>query len=394
MEWAVLFLLLPVAAFSGWLIGRNKSNSREQHACRDLNANYLKGLNYLLNEQSDKALAVFVQMLEVDSDTVETHFTLGNLFLRRGEVDRAIRIHQNLMARPTLTRLQRQQTLFELGKDYLRAGLLDRAESLFIQVADNPELAPSALKHLLEVYQLEKEWRKAIQTARGLKSSSEFSGLQPMIAHYLCEEAEEALRNQHHREAMKLVKEAIGEDINCVRATLLEAQMEFAVHNYKKTIAVLQRVETQDAGFISETYPLLLECHRGLGSEDVLIAYLEKQIKDNKGGDSAILLHTELVDNQLGHAVAIDSLMHSLNAHPTLPVMKKLLEIKLRIPSVSDASDIALINNLVASRLARRHTYLCRNCGFSARTLHWQCPTCKTWNSVKPMEGGEGDYRL
>ncbi len=391
MEWPLLFLLLPIAAFSGWLVGRSKGESKEQHACDDLNAGYLKGLNYLLNEQSDKAIEVFVQMLEVDSETVETHFALGNLFLRRGEVDRAIRIHQNLIARPTLTRLQRQQALFELGKDYLRAGLLDRAESLFIQVSDNPELAAWALKYLLEVYLLEKEWRKAISAARGLKKHKEIESLQPMIAHFLCEEAEEELRNKHDKEALKLIKEALHEDANCVRATLLQAKIEMAFRHFTKAITTLHNAERQDTGFISEIYPLLQECHRQLGNVDELISFLDRQIHEKKGGDEALLLHAELVENQQGVAVAITSLMRYLKDRPSLLVMKKLLELKLRGQPADDSIDLVFIDNLIATSLAGRHTYQCRNCGFSARTLHWQCPTCKSWNTVKPLLGINGE---
>ncbi|HEY0720579.1 MAG TPA: lipopolysaccharide assembly protein LapB [Gammaproteobacteria bacterium] len=391
MDWSLLFLLLPVAAFSGWLIGRNKSDRREQHACDGLNAGYLKGLNYLLNEQSDKALEVFIQMLEVDSETIETHFALGNLFLRRGEVDRAIRIHQNLIARPTLTRLQRQQALFELGKDYLRAGLLDRAESLFIQVSDNVELAPLALTHLLEVYQLEKEWRKAIEAARGLKKNPEHESLQARIAHFLCEEAEEALRNKRDKEATRLVKEALEEDSNCVRATLLQARMEMAVQDFEKAINTLMRVEKQDAEFIPEICPLLRECHQHMGNTDELISFLGRLINDQKGGEGAVLLHAELVENKQGRAMAMAFLMDYLKEHPSLRVMKKLVEFKLSGQPQDDNADLVLVDNLIATRLAGRHLYQCRNCGFSARTLHWQCPTCKSWNSVKPMQGVDGE---
>ena len=127
----LLWLLLPVAALSGWWVASRRSLARSYgRRATDFSSDYFEGLNYLLNEQPDKAIEVFIRMVEVDSETVDTHFALGNLFRRRGEVDRAIRIHQNLIARPTLSREQRTQALFELGADYMRAGVFDRAESL------------------------------------------------------------------------------------------------------------------------------------------------------------------------------------------------------------------------------------------------------------------------
>lgn len=389
MEWALLFLLLPVAALSGWLIG-HKGISEEHRASGDFNAGYFKGLNYLLNEQSDKAIEVFIQMLEVDSDTVETHFALGNLFLRRGEVDRAIRIHQNLIARPTLTRLQRQQALFELGKDYLRAGLLDRAESLFIQAADNSELAPLALRNLLDVYQQEKEWQKAIDVALKLKSK-ERSEMGPMIAHLLCEKAEEALCHNRGSEAMHLVRMALDEDKDCVRATLLEAQMEMNRHDYRKAIRVLHHVEDQDPGYLQEILRPLHECHRNLASEDGLLTYLDRLIKQQKGGSSFVLLYSELLADKSGLDEAISVLMSYLAEHPSLHVMKKVIEWKIQRHDIDESSDLARLNRVISTRLDHKPAYLCRNCGFTSRTLNWQCPTCKQWNTVKPLQALEGE---
>lgn len=391
MEWALFFLLLPVAALSGWLIGRSKNDRREGQACADLNVGYLKGLNYLLNEQSDKAIEVFVQMLEVDSETVETHFALGNLFLRRGEVDRAIRIHQNLIARPTLTQLQRQQALFELGKDYLRAGLLDRAESLFIQASDNHELAPLALKHLLEVYQLEKEWHKAIEIAHRLHKGGRYPELQPMIAHFMCEVAEDALRNKHDSEALKLLRAALDEDPCCVRATLLEAQIEMAHQRFHKVISVLQRIEKQDAAYLSESYSLLRECHKQLGSDDELLSFLARLINERIGGYRAVLFHAQIQNERQGSSAAIASIMCYLKETPSLQVMKKLLEMKLQNQPAVESADLVFIDNLIGSHLMGKASYQCRNCGFLTRSIQWQCPTCKAWNSVRPILGIEGE---
>jgi lipopolysaccharide biosynthesis regulator YciM len=161
----LLLLLLPVAAASGWIAARRSQRQERGKCVNDTSPVYFRGLNHLLNEEPDKAIDAFVEMLEVDSDTVETHLALGNLFRRRGEVERAIRIHQNLIARPALTREQRAQALLELGQDYMRAGLLDRAENLFRELKDTRLHVRQALKNLLVIYEKERDWQACLDTA-------------------------------------------------------------------------------------------------------------------------------------------------------------------------------------------------------------------------------------
>ena len=182
-EVGLFWLLLPLAAGASWWAAR-RGIARVSGAQVDrLRSTYFRGLNYLLNEQPDKAIEVFLQIAEVDSNTIETHLALGNLFRRRGEVDRAIRVHQNLVARPTLNAEQKTSALLELGEDYMRAGLLDRAETLFTDLVGIDARAPSALRHLISIYQQERDWHKAIDHARRLEQATgESQGR--MIAQY------------------------------------------------------------------------------------------------------------------------------------------------------------------------------------------------------------------
>ena len=168
----VLAMLLPVAALSGWILGRRNSERSRRAGVSELSSSYFRGLNYLLNEQPDKAIEVFLKLAEFNRDTVETHLALGNLFRRRGEVDRAIRVHQHLIARPNLSNEEKTIALLELGEDYMRAGLLDRAETLFTDLVAMDAQVPSALKHLISIYQHEKDWDKAIDHARRIEKIS------------------------------------------------------------------------------------------------------------------------------------------------------------------------------------------------------------------------------
>jgi lipopolysaccharide biosynthesis regulator YciM len=239
-EMNLLWLLLPVAALSGWLIGQRRINQKDGSSSSSIYPEYFKGLNYVLNEQPDKAIEVFIKMLEVDSETVETHLALGNLFRRRGEVDRAIRIHQNLIARPSLDREQRANALLELGMDYMRSGLLDRAEALFLELIESNLHLNDSCTELLDIYQQEKDWENAIKIARKLEIiSGEKSN--SIIAQFYCECADSALIDGNMRVAKDSIRQAISIYPKCVRASLIEGKMYQKIGKEKLAI-LLQKL--------------------------------------------------------------------------------------------------------------------------------------------------------
>jgi lipopolysaccharide biosynthesis regulator YciM len=274
--------LLPVAAFSGWLIGRRSSSNKKNSVRFDLPSNYLKGLNYLLNEQQDKAIELFISMLDVDNDTVETHLALGSLFRRRGEVDRAIRIHQNLIARPTLSQLQRAQALSELGQDYMRAGLLDRAETLFSELVDKEPHSEAALQQLLDIYQQEKDWNKAIQISHLLENRTGQSR-RAIVAQYYCETADELYRHGEPAKALKFIKKAMNEDVNCARASILEGTIEQEAGNIKAAIKAFHRIEHQDPELLPEVIQPLTDCYRHIGKIESMVTFLRQNIARHGG---------------------------------------------------------------------------------------------------------------
>ncbi|MFP5345022.1 MAG: lipopolysaccharide assembly protein LapB, partial [Gammaproteobacteria bacterium] len=278
--WTLLLLLLPVAAASGWWLAK-RDDKRRTRSGFEFSSHYFKGLNYLLNEQPDKAIEVFIRMVEVDSETVETHLALGSLFRRRGEVERAIRIHQNLIARPTLSLQQRSQALLELGQDYLRAGLLDRAESLFQELIEKNEHVGNALHLLLDIYQQEKDWRQAIASAKKLQTlfGEDTRG---MVAQYYCELAEQALAGADDRQAEQYLRQALDTDENSVRASLIEADMARRAGDYKAALRALERVEQQDSDFLPEIIEPLRDCYSRLGREADMVDYLRRLSSQHK----------------------------------------------------------------------------------------------------------------
>jgi lipopolysaccharide biosynthesis regulator YciM len=386
LQW--LLLLLPVAAASGWWVARRQAR-REERNGSDLSSNYFKGLNYLLNEQPDKAIEVFIRMLEVDSETVETHLALGNLFRRRGEVDRAIRIHQNLIARPTLNRQQRTQALLELGQDYMRAGLLDRAETLFQELIDMNDHTEPALRHLIDIYQQEKEWDKAIVAIQKLEL---LTGIfkAPVIAHYHCELAEQALHSGNPDLARRNAKHALECDRNCVRASLLLAGMEMGEGEYSAALRDLKNVQHQDADYLPEIIAPLLKCYNRLGMSEEIVEYLRHMLQKHNS-ITLMLTLAELLREQHGDQEAALFITEQLRKKPSVRGLDRLIELNLTLFEGDARENLLILKDLIAKLLEGKPIYKCNNCGFTGKAMHWQCPGCKNWSSVKPIQGVEGE---
>ena len=385
----LICLLLPLAFYSGWWIARKNEYRKSPEAVTAMNPDYFKGLNYVLNEQPDKAIEVFIKMLEVDSETIETHLALGNLFRRRGEVDRAIRIHQNLIARPNLDKDQRSLALLELGMDYMRSGLLDRAEGLFKQLMNMNAHVTMASRQLLSIYQQEKDWVNAIVYARRLEAISA-DGFDPVIAQYYCELTSEYLSNGDVKAARENLRKALNRDPRCVRASILEAEMLQTQSKYKSALKAYKRVEKQDVEYISEVIEPMLSCYRNLGQMHEAKEYLSDILR-KYGGISCLLSLTELIIEEQGEEEGLKFISMQLSKRPTVKGVDKLLEYVMAKADGEIRDNLCTIKELTAKLLVNRSFYRCHQCGFDAKLLHWHCPSCKNWGSIKPIYGVEGE---
>jgi lipopolysaccharide assembly protein B len=385
-----LWFLLPLAAVSGWLIGRFGNRRRESAAAaEDLRSNYFKGINYLLNEQPDKAIEAFIKVLEVDSETVETHLALGNLYRRRGEVDRAIRIHQNLIARPSLESEQRSEALLELGHDYLSAGLLDRAENLLEELADSSEYRVQALRQLIDIYEQEKDWNKAIASARLLEKATG-NELGPVIAHYQCELAGQFRESGDTDAALDMLKKALATHARCVRASILEGEILSELEEHDRALRAYQRIEEQDADYVPEAIERIQQCYRALNRPGEMDRYL-RGLMDHYGWITPMLALADLTREREGAQGAIAFISDHLRRRTSVRGLDRLLELELEHAEGGDGAYISILKDLTAELLSDRPVYKCLHCGFPAKLLHWQCPSCKHWNTIKPIQGVEGE---
>ena len=375
-------LLLPVAAATGWYLARRVAR-RQTGTQPGVNVDYLHGLNHLVNDDADKAIQAFTRLLEVDHDTVEIHLALGNLFRRQGEVDRALRIHQNLVARPNLDDQQRSHARFELARDYLRAGMLDRAEDLLREISGQPAFREQALSGLVSIYEQERDWLQALTTTRELEAVRGHS-LRPVIAQYLCELADLERRRRDYPAAISHLRDAYGEYRECVRASLMQGEIEEATGNYESAVRLYRRVVDQDIEFVGEVIEPLARCYERLSRPGELLSFLEQIAAQYDGPAPRIAIAREFARN--GDASRAQTyLAQALQSKPSWIGLDQLLQLT---PATTDPlqPSVDSMRNALKRVTDASPRYQCNQCGFHARVLYWQCPGCRQWNSVMPLK--------
>jgi lipopolysaccharide biosynthesis regulator YciM len=373
----------PLFFVFGWLAERVDIR-QIVHESRALPRSYFKGLNFLLNEQPDKAIEAFIEVVKVDPETVELHFALGSLFRRRGEYDRAIRMHQNLLERADLGPEQKLQAQVELGQDYLKAGILDRAEEIFTRLEKSP-LAATARRHLLEIYEQEKEWSRAIEMTRQVASDPR------ALAQYLCELAAAEAASSRRDAARRHLEQALDENRKCVRASLQLGDIEKDSGNLERAIEHWKRIESQNPAYLALAAQRLYEAHQQAGRAEeglrLLAGYLERY--PSLDLLDAVFQHT--VETK-GHEEAYRLVRDELRRNPTLLGLDRMLEAQIIAAGSPDRRrDLELVRNLVHAHTQRLARYRCETCGFKARQFHWRCPACGGWETYPPRRTEEFD---
>ncbi len=381
-EWFWFFLLLPVAALTGWVIGRRGGERHSDTQVSRLSTTYFRGLNYLLNEQPDKAIELFLHIAELDKDTFETQVALGHLFRRRGDVDRAIRLHQGLVQRTDLTDPQKVQALLALGEDYMKSGLLDRAETVFTDLAQIDQRAPQALRHLIGIYQSERDWPKAIENAMRYQAVTD-EPMGKLIAQFECELADRMRSAGDVTDARAAVTRAYAADSGSVRAGILEGRIEIDAGNDPAAIRAFERAARHDPDFLPEILAPLLAAYERVGDTPGARNFLS-QMTEHYAGVAPVLALTRLVEQDEGVRAARTYLARQLKDRPSVRGEAALIDLTLAdgVDHVGTLQELRLITEQL---LARNPSYRCKQCGFGARSHHWQCPSCKEWGTIKPL---------
>jgi lipopolysaccharide assembly protein B len=382
-------LLIPVVFGLGWMAARFDVKHLLSESA-NLPRSYFRGLNFLLNEQPDQAIDAFIEVVKLDPETTELHFALGSLFRRRGETERAIRVHQNLLNRSDLPAVEREHAMFELGQDFLKAGLLDRAEDTFKSL-DSGAYAIDAQRCLLTIYEIEKDWAKAIETAEALEKTSAQS-LRKEIAQFHCERALEALQKQDSAQSVSELGLARAANPANVRATILAGDVDMATGNPAGALEHWRKVETQSAAHLPLIVERLMKAYSELGRDAegarLLMQYLDKYPSND-------LLDTSYtyIAQQIGTEAAHQLVRAQMQKAPNLAGMSRLLEAQVATADEPRRGELELMRNLIRQRTKNLPRYTCQSCGFRARLFYWQCPGCSGWETyaprrVEPMASG------
>lgn len=379
MEFESWYLLvIPLFFALGWVAARVDIRHVMQES-RAVPRSYFKGLNYLLNEQPDKAIEAFLEVAKMDPDTLELHFALGALFRRRGELDRAIRIHQNLVDRADLSQDQRMKALFELGEDFLKSGLLDRAESVFRRLESGVH-ALDALRNILEIQVLTKDWQQAIQTAGRLEKLG-CPAQNADTAHYYCELAAAAMLKDDLEGARANLAQAQAENKRSARASMLLGDLEVKAGRDEAAIEAWRRLEEINPAYLPTVGERLVQAHLRLGRPDAVLALLKAYL-DRRASPDLLHLLFQTVAELRGWEAARQLASEELKRHPSLRALDDYLQASNAVSP--ESMEVRLAQDLVHRQVSRTAYYQCASCGFKARQYFWQCPACARWESIPP----------
>lgn len=378
----ISWLLLPLGGVLGWVLARKAPQGDPLAPSTE----QLGGLiTQLAGDDPDQAIAALTQVTEMDHSMAELHLTLGTLFRKRGEVDRALRVHEALLARPGLKTELQQQLRFELAQDYVKAGVMDRAETLLRELSAQGRYAAPALELMLGLYERGRDWKSAIDTARLLESQRGESR-RPIIAQYWCELAEEAEQQGQKEKALELADRASDVCKECVRAHLMLGRLHAAAESWHAAIKSYRRVLDLDPRFLATVLEPLRLCYQKLGDETGYAEFLHDAKEQSTS--SLPLLSEAMVLREQGQD-ALQHLASSLEQRPSRAILAEFLREMEQRPDVAAlglSKPAASLRESIKKLMDSAPGYVCNHCGFRPRQLFWQCPSCRQWATTVPVD--------
>tara|TARA_B100001250_G_scaffold414376_1_gene452349 strand:+ start:17760 stop:18953 length:1194 start_codon:yes stop_codon:yes gene_type:complete len=379
----LLAFLFIIAAAAGWVFAHYSSYISKPHIKPlKIHSDYIKGLNLVLNKKNDEALELFTRLAKIDDDTLETHFALGHLFRRRGETDRAIKVHQNILARTNLSNNQRQQALFSLAQDYYGAGLFGRAEGIFSQLTNESGINTSALEQLVDIYEKERSWEKAINVHRKLEVITGKKSLQ--IAHYYCELAEISRVRGDLDSARQHLKSSVRSASGVYRGNLIRAAIAKEDKDFPKAIRLYEKSIEFDKRLLVEVLPNLLFCYKKSNRENEFSDYIN-QIVSKDNNVEYYLAYSSII-NQLSTDKNLYKYVKSFYKNHELISEFLDLDYFSSLSSNEQINRISNISNIFRKIALESSRYSCTICGYGAKRIIWQCPSCKQWETVMPKQ--------
>ncbi len=388
-----LFVVIFVSVAAGWLAGRVRVSQlprSEERGDEDLRKTYFQGLNYLLNEQPDQAIDSFVSALEVNSETLETHLALGSLLRRKGEIERAIRVHQNILARPGLSAANQQYAQYELARDYIGAGLLDRAERILESLVSAGGAHAQASRYLLiEIYEDEREWQKALDASQSMVSGRfrrRSTDGATSRAHYCLELADDAKARHDFTLAEHWVKRAFEEDKHCGRADLFAIELAILRNKPNDALSILKSMSAKDSRYLPEGIETLDRLNVDVERKRQFLEHVHK-----KAGSSWLVAMAKVIELTQGQREAAEFLGQQMRKHSSIRGLLLLTKYHVLNSKGEGRANLELLESLLQQLLDGRPLYRCTQCGFSGKKLHWHCPSCRGWGTIKRIRAIDGE---
>ncbi len=373
---ALVIAIVFIVAGAMGVVWNELRRRRKKRSASHMPPEYFEALAFMLGEQTDRALEVFLDLAGRESDTVELHFALGNLFRRKGEIERATLIHQNLIARPTLSRTQRDLALKELGQDYLSAGLYDRAEKIFGDLIDLKTHQIEAAQSLILIYEQQQDWEQAAAFRRRLEWLQGTSE-RKVIAHYYCEITLKAQSCGDEATARDALVEARRNDRDSARVRLLTAQAAVRSKDMRRAVREYRAVLEHEPDLAEIVLPALAELFPQGAHADEFGVIVHDLLKKKPNAFLAVA-----VAGLLHEGLRCPSILEAIEREIEHLIISPLSEHGIWPPK--DAHEVkTILIWLLSDWLERRRLYQCSSCGFSAHELYWHCPGCRGWDSMR-----------
>ncbi len=389
----LLYFVIFIAIAIGWWLGR-----RERTKDTDVvEPDYYRGLNYLLNEEPDRAVSTFLESLEVNEDSLETHLALGGLLRRRGELEKAVMVHENILEQARLSPEATHEVQLELARDFLLAGLLDRAETLCVKLSQEPDdtetgnIRRESLKIILEIYEREREWSQAIEVAKLLVGSDSGERYEKAVSHYYCELAEEYLAKNELEAAREVLREAIGHDVNNPRTSLVRGRIDVQEGLYDDAITALTRIRDQDAVYAPESLETLEQAYRSDGRPEAELRQYLLSCLEVAPSISIVHLLAKSFRTESGDEAAARFIADYLKQNPTIRGLPQLIDLHIDNATGIAKENLAILRSFAEALVADKPSYRCQKCGFEGKLMRWHCPQCKDWATIRPIVGLEGE---
>ncbi|MGQ7843678.1 tetratricopeptide repeat protein [Granulosicoccus sp. 3-233] len=384
----LLWLLLPVAAMAGWFAAK-RNDARRPDAFWDYTKHFHQDLNVLLSEQPDKTPELFEALSGTSRDTAETHIALGNHYRRRGDMERAVLLHQSVIDKVELHADIRDTARVELARDYRSAGLLDRSEQVLHELLESEHRRDDAYESLLQLHEQEADWQQAITVAIEFDRSTERK-LGPRIAHYYCELAAQSEKLGERDEATERLLQAVRHHPGCARALMMQASLALASGDYDRSLELYDQVESLRSELMPEIIDSRFQAFKAAGDQERLLSFV-KRIREQRNAYSVIRSTRQIIAELHSDALADRFFKEQILRRPSLKGLRDWAHDQVELSKPGERDKVRVICNLLDQVIEDKPVYRCNSCGFQGNVMHWRCPGCGRWDSVSTIIGVEGE---